>query len=128
MVAMQVLSAADMRECDRTTTERFGVPSIDLMRAASAAAAAFARRQFPHAKRVTVLCGHGNNGGDGIMTARLLSIAGLKVTTLLLGSVEDLKGDAATAWLALVNPAHGVIHGVKLQRTSPATTPFCAPT
>ena len=54
---MHVLSATEMQTCDRATSERFGVASIDLMRAAAAAVAAFARRQFPQAQRVTVLCG-----------------------------------------------------------------------
>jgi len=109
MVSMHVLSAAEMQACDRATTERFGVPSLDLMRAASAAVAAFAQRQFPRAKRITVLCGRGNNGGDGMMAARLLADAGLEVATLLLGAPKDLKGDAAQAWLELTTPSHGVI-------------------
>jgi hydroxyethylthiazole kinase-like uncharacterized protein yjeF len=98
---MQVLSAAEMQACDHLTTERFGVPSMQLMRNASAAAAGFARAQFPQAKRVTVLCGRGNNGGDGMMTARLLADAGLTVTVLLLGSSDGLKGDVADAWREL---------------------------
>jgi len=98
---MKVLSAEEMQTCDRVTTERYGVPSIDLMRAASAAVDVFARENFPRARRVTVLCGKGNNGGDGMMAARLLAKAGLEVTTLLLGSQYELKGDAATAWREL---------------------------
>jgi hydroxyethylthiazole kinase-like uncharacterized protein yjeF len=98
---MRVLSAAEMQACDRLTTERFGVPSLQLMRNASAAVAAFARAQFPRAKRVTVLCGRGNNGGDGMMTARLLAEGGLAMTVLLLGSPDGLKGDAAEAWSEL---------------------------
>ena len=101
MDAMHVLSAAEMQACDRATTERFGVASIDLMRAAAKAVAAFARSQFPRARRVTVLCGTGNNGGDGMMAARLLADAGLEVTTLLLGAPDKLKGDAAEAWREL---------------------------
>src|ERR1700752_2082198 len=101
MVAMKVLSAEEMQACDVMTTERFGVPSIELMRAASAAVDAFAREQFPRARRVTVLCGRGNNGGDGMMTARLLAKAGLEVTTLPLGSQYELKNDAARAWREL---------------------------
>ena len=115
IVAMQVLSAAEMQACDRATTERFGIPSIQLMRAASSAVAAFARQQFPHARRVTVLCGKGNNGGDGMMAARLLADAGLEVTTLLLGAAENLTGDAAVAWSELSNlknPKRGQIHVV----------------
>ena len=107
MKAMHVLSAAEMQACDLATTERFGVPSLLLMRAASSAVAAFACQQFPQAHRVTVLCGRGNNGGDGMMTARLLVEAGLDVTTLLLGSPEQLKGDAAHAWRELTSPVQG---------------------
>jgi ADP-dependent NAD(P)H-hydrate dehydratase / NAD(P)H-hydrate epimerase len=112
MVAMRVLSAAEMQDCDRATTERFGIPSIQLMRAASSAVAAFARLQFPRARRVTVLCGKGNNGGDGMMAARLLADAGLEVTTLLLGAPESLTGDAAVAWSELNNPRRGQIQVV----------------
>jgi hydroxyethylthiazole kinase-like uncharacterized protein yjeF len=107
---MKVLSAAEMQACDRATAERFGVPSLDLMHAASAAVAAFAREQFPLARRITVLCGRGNNGGDGMMAARLLASAGLEVTTLLLGSPAKLEGDAAVAWQELASPPHGLIH------------------
>ncbi|MBS1804691.1 MAG: NAD(P)H-hydrate dehydratase [Acidobacteria bacterium] len=109
---MKVLSAEEMQACDRVTTERHGVPSIDLMRAASAAVDAFAREQFPHARRVTVLCGKGNNGGDGMMAARLLAKAGLEVTTLLLGSQYELKGDAAIAWRELSVSSNRFIYEV----------------
>ena len=110
MEAMRGLSAAEMQACDLATTERFGVPSLDLMRSAAASVAAFARERFPNARRVTVLCGRGNNGGDGLMAARLLCDAGLDVTTLLLGAPSKLTGDAAEAWLELASPMHGLIH------------------
>jgi NAD(P)H-hydrate epimerase len=74
-----------------------------------------ARQQFPRARRVTVLCGKGNNGGDGMMAARLLADAGVEVTTLLLGAPESLTGDAAVAWSELNNlnkPKRGQIHVV----------------
>jgi len=117
MNAMHVLSAAEMQACDRATTERFGIPSIQLMRAASSAVAALARQQFPQARRVTVLCGKGNNGGDGMMAARLLADAGLEVTTLLFGAPEQLAGDAAIAWSELNSPTRGQIHVVTNART-----------
>jgi NAD(P)H-hydrate epimerase len=113
MVAMHVLSAVEMQACDRATTERFGISSLDLMHAAAAAVASFARERFPAARRVTVVCGRGNNGGDGMMAARLLAVSGLEVTTLLLGSREGLKGDAAEAWRELTSPAHGLLHIVE---------------
>ncbi|MGA3101669.1 MAG: NAD(P)H-hydrate dehydratase [Terracidiphilus sp.] len=114
---MHVLSAAEMQACDRATTERFGIPSIQLMRTASSAVAAIARQQFPHARRVTVLCGKGNNGGDGMMAARLLADAGLEVTTLLFGAPEQLTGDAAIAWSELNSLKHGQIHVVTNAKT-----------
>src|SRR5208282_2718205 len=110
---MQVLSAAEMQACDRATAELYGIPQIDLMRAAAQAVATFARMQFSEARRVTVLCGLGNNGGDGLMAARLLAESGLEVTTLLLGSAEALKGDPAHAWSELTRSAHGRIHAVR---------------
>jgi NAD(P)H-hydrate epimerase len=110
---MQVLSAKEMQSCDRLTSERFGISSIELMRAAAAAVAGFTRQQFPQARRVTVLCGRGNNGGDGMMAARLLASSGLEVTTVLLGARDGLKGDAAEAWRELTSPAHGLIHIVE---------------
>lgn len=113
MVTMHVLSAAEMQACDRLTTERFGVPSIQLMRSASTAVAEFARAHFPRAQRVTVLCGRGNNGGDGMMVARLLSAAGVETTTILLGPPEDLQGDAAEAWKELNTPNCGFVHVIR---------------
>lgn len=117
MNAMHVLSAAEMQACDRATTERFGIPSIQLMRAAASAVAAFARRQFPHARRVMVLCGKGNNGGDGMMAARLLADAGLEVTTLLLGSPDQLAGDAAVAYRELTSSKRGQVHAITNARS-----------
>ena len=110
MDAMHVLSAAEMQACDRVTTEKFGVSSIELMRSASRAVAAFARENFQDAKRVIVLCGRGNNGGDGLMAARLLADAGLKVTVLLLGEPDGMKGDAAVAWRELRDANNAAVH------------------
>jgi len=112
MKAMRVLTAAEMQACDRETSRLFGISSLDLMRAAARAVADFAQTQFPKARRVTVLCGRGNNGGDGLMAARLLAEAGLDVTTLLLGAPGILAGDAATAWNELTSPMHGHVHVV----------------
>ena len=113
MVAVKILSATEMQTCDRLTTEQYGLPSLQLMRAAAKAVAAFALERFPRARRVTVLCGRGNNGGDGMMAARLLSSAGLEVTTLLLGEPDTLAVDAADAWCELVGAGRGTIAAVK---------------
>ena len=107
---MLVLSAAEMQACDRATTERFGVPSVDLMRNAARSIAALARQQFPGARRVTVLCGRGNNGGDGMMAARLLADDGLAVTVIVLGPPDGIQGDAAVAWRELEAARSCTIH------------------
>ena len=95
---LPILTADEMRAADRATTEQFGVPSIDLMRHAGAAVAKFVQREFSDCRRVAVLCGKGNNGGDGFVAARELAEAGREVSVLLLGNSADLKGDAKTAF------------------------------
>jgi len=84
-----------MREIDRMTTERCGTPSLVLMEnAASATAQAIAALCSVADKSILVLCGRGNNGGDGAAAARLLAISGANVHTVLFGRVEDVHGDA----------------------------------
>jgi hydroxyethylthiazole kinase-like uncharacterized protein yjeF len=91
---MKILTAAEMRETDRLTIERFGVSSLDLMEHAGAAVARFVLEEFPERQRITVICGKGNNGGDGFVAARRLADEGRFVTVLLLGNPDDLEGDA----------------------------------
>jgi ADP-dependent NAD(P)H-hydrate dehydratase / NAD(P)H-hydrate epimerase len=95
---MKILTADEMRTADRVTTERFGVSSLDLMHNAGAAVARFVLREFPDRRHIVVLCGKGNNGGDGFVAARELDGAGRKVRVLLLGFPADLKGDAKAAF------------------------------
>jgi len=90
---MKILTSSEMRETDRLTTEQFGIPSVTLMEHAGSAVARFVLREFPGRNRVTVLCGKGNNGGDGLVAARYLADAGRAVTTVLLGAPADLEGD-----------------------------------
>jgi len=98
---VKIVTAAEMREIDRATSTRFGVPSLTLMENAGAAVATAARELYPHAKRVTVVCGKGNNGGDGLVAARLLHERGCDVLVLLLAKPEDLQGDAAVMFAKL---------------------------
>src|SRR5665213_1953684 len=94
---MKILSSAEMAETDRRTAEEFGVPVSTLMENAGAAVARFCLRQYPAAKRAVVLCGKGNNGGDGLVAARVLAEAGVSVEAMLLGRREEAKGEAAGA-------------------------------
>jgi NAD(P)H-hydrate epimerase len=94
---MEILTSAEMSAADRRTVEHFGVPLAELMENAGAAVANFCLRQYPAAERVLVLCGKGNNGGDGFVAARLLAAAEVDVAVLLLGREDEVKGEAAQA-------------------------------
>src|SRR5271167_809443 len=91
---MKITTAAEMREIDRATTERFGVPSLTLMENAGSAIAQFILEQYGEPNRVAVVCGKGNNGGDGFVIARKLHRAGRVVEVLLLAAASELRGDA----------------------------------
>ena len=92
---MKIVAAAEMREIDRVTSERFGVPSLTLMENAGSAVAELVVARYPAATRIGVICGKGNNGGDGFVAARKLHGAGREVRVLLLAPPADLRGDAA---------------------------------
>jgi NAD(P)H-hydrate epimerase len=93
---VKITTAAEMSAIDRATTAQYGVHSLTLMENAGTAVANFAREHWPSANRITVVCGRGNNGGDGFVAARRLHGAGKVVEVLLLGSAEGLKPDAAS--------------------------------
>ena len=93
---MKVLTAAEMGEADTRSVE-MGVPIAELMEGAGEAVAKFVLRQYPEAARVMVVCGKGNNGGDGMVAARLLAGEGVGVRVLLVGRAEEVKGEAALA-------------------------------
>ena len=91
---MEILTSAEMGAADRRTAEEFGVPLEMLMENAGAAVAGFCLRRYSAAERVVVLCGKGNNGGDGLVAARGLAAAGVAVAVVLLGREDEVKGDA----------------------------------
>ncbi|HVJ08067.1 MAG TPA: NAD(P)H-hydrate dehydratase [Acidisarcina sp.] len=93
---MKILTADEMRSTDQRTVEQFGVDSLTLMEHAGTAVAQFIVREYPAHLRITVLCGGGNNGGDGFVAARLLRRVGHEVSVLLLADPADVKGDART--------------------------------
>jgi hydroxyethylthiazole kinase-like uncharacterized protein yjeF len=98
---MKALTAAEMREVDRLTTERHGISGLQLMETAGTLAAnAFAgfirEAGLESPREICVLCGKGNNGGDGFVVARHLRSAAASVFVVLFAKEEELKGDAAT--------------------------------
>jgi NAD(P)H-hydrate epimerase len=98
---MKIVTSAEMRTIDRVTSERFGVPSVTLMENAGSAVAEFALASYPSAKTFAVICGKGNNGGDGFVVARKLQHAGREVRLLLLADPAELHGDAAANFARL---------------------------
>jgi NAD(P)H-hydrate epimerase len=93
----KVLTAAQMREVDRLTTEKYGIPSILLMENAAHAVARVITEKLGGSvkgKSILILCGKGNNGGDGAALGWKLALAGAGVEIILFGKVEDVRGDA----------------------------------
>src|SRR5688572_12235896 len=95
---MRILNAAQMREADRYTVEEIGIPSLVLMENAGrqVVAAIEAAYEARLDGRVGVLCGRGNNGGDGFVVARTLIQRGVDAAVFVIGSVADVRGDART--------------------------------
>jgi hydroxyethylthiazole kinase-like uncharacterized protein yjeF len=95
---MRVLNTEQMREADRRTIEDIGIPSIVLMENAGRQAVAAMEAAFEDitTSRVAVICGRGNNGGDGFVVARTLVQRGVDTSVFLLGSVAEVRGDART--------------------------------
>jgi len=93
---IEVLTPAEMSEADRLTIAA-GTPGITLMERAGASVARVASDVAKSGRRIAVLCGPGNNGGDGFVAARLLREQGFDVQVILLGAREKLAGDAAVA-------------------------------
>jgi NAD(P)H-hydrate epimerase len=95
---MRVLNSTQMRDVDRRTIEEVGIPSLVLME--NAGRQVVAAMEAMHAdlaeRRVAVLCGRGNNGGDGFVVARTLMQRGIDVSVFLIGRVSDVRGDART--------------------------------
>ena len=93
----KVLTAAEMREVDRLTTEKSGIDSLRLMENAATAVFNVIKEKLGggvSGRSALIFCGKGNNGGDGAALARMLSDAGASVYAVLLGKVYDTKGDA----------------------------------
>ncbi len=94
--------AAQVRELDRTAIEGFSIPGSTLMERAGIAAFSLLCKAWPDAQEITVVCGVGNNGGDGYVLARLALQAGKTVHIFQLGERGKIKGDALTHYNRLI--------------------------
>ena len=89
--------AAQVRAMDSYAINQLGISGTVLMERAGAAAFTELKKRWPEAKTIAVLCGTGNNGGDGFVVARLAAESGLDVRLLLVGDANHLQGDALAA-------------------------------
>ncbi|MBB3772876.1 hydroxyethylthiazole kinase-like uncharacterized protein yjeF [Angulomicrobium tetraedrale] len=114
---MELLTPEEMARADALTIAQ-GLPGIGLMEKAGAAVARVAAQVTPVGASVLVLCGPGNNGGDGFVVARRLVEAGYRVRLALLGARQQLRGDAGTMagrWIGPVERAEDAsLDGVDL--------------
>ena len=95
---MRILNAAQMREADRATINDVGIPSIVLMENAGRQVVAALESLYDDLaeRRVAIVAGKGNNGGDGFVVARTLYQRGVETSVFLVGRVAEVKGDART--------------------------------
>ena len=93
---MRILNAAQMREADRHAIEDIGIPSLVLMENAGRQVVAAIEAAYEERLngRVAVLCGRGNNGGDGFVVARTLMQRGIETAVFVVGRLADVRGDA----------------------------------
>jgi ADP-dependent NAD(P)H-hydrate dehydratase / NAD(P)H-hydrate epimerase len=94
----RIVSAEEMRWCDEATVKTYGVSGLLLMENAGRSVAEIIKQEYSPlaSKNILVVCGKGNNGGDGFVIARLLSNSGARISIVLLASQSELKGDAKT--------------------------------
>ncbi len=94
---MYLVTASEMQKMDRQTIESFGIPGRILMENAGLGATHFFLEQFKDAekKKIGIVAGRGNNGGDGFVIARYLAQKGMRVTVYLLSENQTVEGDAA---------------------------------
>ena len=93
---MKILSADEMRNIDRRAIDRFGVPSIVLMENAAIAVVDAIFAHYPQSERVAIVCGIGQNGGDGFAVARHLENRGVVPIVIIAGDRAKISGDALT--------------------------------
>lgn len=96
--AARLYTAAAVRELDRRAIEDLGIDGYVLMQAAGAAAFRLLRLRWPGARSLVIVCGGGNNGGDGLVIGRLALEAGMRVSLALTREPGGLAGSAALAW------------------------------
>src|SRR5260370_8323289 len=109
---MKALTAAEMREVDRLTTERYGISSLQLMETAGKHVADAVRQRCAvlQPRRIAILCGKGNNGGGGVAGPRRLQGAGRQLVCLLFPTRRPRAAGARATLRALAQPLPQHLH------------------
>jgi hydroxyethylthiazole kinase-like uncharacterized protein yjeF len=113
----QTLSVQQIRDVDRTAIDVYGMHSLVLMENAALGCVNWLQRKFPTPQSTTILCGSGNNGGDGLAIARHLTNAGWPCTVIQLGPLEKLSADARSNYEILTR-----LHGLPVRVTQTELT------
>ena len=110
-LSMRILNSSQMREADRRTIDEIGIPAIVLMENAGRQVVAAIEAMFADLTdlSVAVLCGRGNNGGDGFVVARTLLQRGVEVSTFLVGEVGEVRGEARVNLEILGHLGHTIV-------------------
>ena len=111
MLPTALYRARDVAEIDRRAIDVAGIPGIELMERAGREAFRLLRERWPAARRVTVVAGPGNNGGDGFVVARLAAAEGLAVSVRLVGDEARIAGDAGAAYRRMLDGTPGPTSG-----------------
>ncbi|MCL2684704.1 MAG: NAD(P)H-hydrate epimerase, partial [Synergistaceae bacterium] len=106
-------SSNAMRKADRLAAEQLGIPGNVLMENAGRGAAEAIMRRYPEARNALILCGNGNNGGDGFVAARHLWIGGVVPTAIATRNVEEYRNEAAFAASAAKNSGINIVSSVE---------------
>ena len=116
----RVVTAEEMRRCDGVTIKGYGVPGLLLMENAGRGIVEIIKQEyFPlSSKHILIVCGKGNNGGDGFVIARLLSASGARISILLAAAPSQFTGDARTNFLILQKYSKKSNGRITLQRYS----------
>ena len=108
MLPTALYRACDVRELDRHAIGTAGIPGIELMERAGFESFRTLRERWPAARRVAVVAGPGNNGGDGFVVARLAAREGLSVSVTLIGDVARIRGDALATYRRMLDAVPGL--------------------
>lgn len=120
-------TAAAVRELDRIAIEKHGIPGFELMQRAGRAAFRVLLQHWPETRHLLVICGTGNNGGDGFIVAGLAAEAGMSAEVYLAGETDSIQSDARKAMDFALQRQVPILPAIELYPLSSASPAFSSP-